>query len=202
MADHEALKAQAEAAYALGAPYLTHAEGWQLIDETDGVKSSLLRTDVEHVAKLEGDLNKSPQFAIKFIAGNLAQLRATHSKNVVATEYVKSFEDRSHVIKEVSTFPVIGEQAVYKYYSTKLGEDGSVTILATTAKLPEYPPAAIDAKFFILQVTPTPEGSHFVIVLQSTTAHPVDDATKLQVAHDVINFYVAIVNDIRAAPSE
>ena len=199
MADHNALKALADEALALGTPYLTLAEGWHVIDETDGITTSIHPSEVERVARIEGNINKSPEFCVKFIGGNLAKLRETHLDGHVACEYVQSFEDRSHVVREASSYPGIGDLVQYKYYSTRIGEDGSLTIVATTARVPEYPEGSARQIFWVLRVTPAEGGSHFNLVMQSHSSVPLEEATKTHIAGVLKKFYSGVVADLRAA---
>ena len=199
MADHNTLKAQADEALALGTPYLTLAEGWNVIDETDGITTSIHPSEIERVARIQGNVNKNPEFCVKFIGGNLAKLRETHLEGHVACEYVQSFEDRSHVVREASSYEGIGDIVQYKYYSTRIGEDGSLTIVATTAKVPEYPEGTARLNFWVLRVTPIEGGSHFNLVMQSQSSAHVEEAVKGHIAQVLKKFYSGVVADLRAA---
>lgn len=201
MADHDALKAQAEEAYTLGAQYLTLADGWHVIDSTNGITTSVHPTDVEKVLRIEGNINKSPEFAVKFIGGNLAKLRESHLKGHTACEYVESFGDRSHVVRESSSYPDLGDIVQHKYYSTRVGE-GCLTIVATTAKLPQYPEGHSRLVFWILSVTANEGGSHFNLVMQSHTSHPLTDEQKLTIGGILKEFYTGVITELQAAPAE
>ena len=202
MAEHEALLAQAQTAFELGSPYLTLADGWNEVDSRDGFTVSIHPTDVEIVAKLEGPINKNPRFVARFISGNWVTLRNTHLKTPGSTEYVKDFEDKSHVIKEVTTIPGLGEVTQYKYFCHRAGEDGSISVIGKTADLPEYPQANIHLNFFILHVTPTETGSNLKIVIQSQSTVQLDAETKREIGREVAHFYLSVISEVQAAPAE
>ena len=199
MADHEALVALAQVAFDSGSRYLNQADGWNVIRSEGGYTFSIMPTDVEHVAKLEGDLNKPPQFVVKFISGNWKRLREAHLRNHGETEYVKSFEDKSHVIKEVTILPGVGEITQYKYFSHRGYEDGSIAIVGTNAGLPEYPEGSTKLVFFLLKATPTDSGSHVTLVMQSQTQVQLDEATKTAIGVELNHFYVSVIGEIQAA---
>ena len=111
MADLEALKSQADLAYTAGSQYLTVSEGWIAVEDANSIKVSYHPAEIERVIKVEGEINKSPQFTVKFLAENQIRLRQTYFKNNSGIEIVKTFEDHSHIVKELTRNEALGEVA-------------------------------------------------------------------------------------------
>ncbi|OMJ93941.1 hypothetical protein SteCoe_2997 [Stentor coeruleus] len=196
---HEALVAQSEAAYGRGSKYLTQTDGFNVVSEDHEVTFSVLLNDTEHVAKFTGSVNKTPEFAMKFIAGNMAALRAAHMTYSKSTEYVANFPDNSHVIKEISEYPDLGEMTMYKYFRRFPTEDGTVTLVGTVAELPEYPKGHSWLNFLIVKVEAHEGGSRFTIVNSPETTIQLPEEKKRAIAAEIKKFFVGVVTDVRNA---
>ena len=201
MADHEALKAQADEAFAAGQQYLT-ADGWTVIDSTDGFVTSLHPTDNVPVLKVEGHINKAPEFFSKFIPRNGLRIREQYFRYHVRAELVEVFPDHSRLTKEVMNIPGVGEFEQIRYYSLRTNADGTSTAIGTSAKLPQYPPSVINLTFFIVHVLPTEGGSTIQFVFQSNSTVPMDDAARLASALVIKDYYIGIAKEINAAADE
>ena len=198
MADHDSLKAQAAEAYALGSPYLTSVEGWIVIDSSPGFTTSLHPTDIEHVIRVQGVLNKSPEFTVKYISSNLSGLRDRHLKTSMGVQVVKCFEDHSYIVKETNNAPDLGIIEHFKYYTVKHHEDtGAITIVATTAKLPEYPLCSALLNFFLVHVSPAQEGSNVTIAMQSVPSSPITEQVRIAIAHRVKEYYLGVIGEVQ-----
>lgn len=202
MVDHEALKLQANEAYAAGSKFLDLAEGWTEIDNFHGFVTSIHPTDTECVIKLNGHINKFPEFAVKFISTNLPGLRERHLPANAGCDYVENFGDRSYVVRESTNSPSLGLLVHYKFYSIRGSADGSFTIVATTAKLPEYPPTNSNLNFLLINIKQVEAGSQITLVTQSQSTVILDEAAKSETALNLKEFYKGVLGEIQVVSAD
>ena len=199
MADYSVLKAQNDAAFEKGRGLLTHTDGWVVLNEEGGIKTSFMNHNGDHVARYEGSINKLPEFVVKFLAGKLVWLRESHNPNNVSTEYVAEFPDKSHVVKEVTRSQVFGDVTSYTYYSHRVGEDGVITLIGHTPDAEAYPKPNFWIDFFILSVRPTASGSDYTLVIGGGTNLEVSDELKQELAIQYKAFFAGVISDITNA---
>ena len=101
------------------------------------------------------------------------------------------------MVKESNNSPNLGLIEHFKYYSVRHGDNGDITIVATTAKLPEYPLSNAMLNLFLIHISPTEGGSNLTIVMQSVVSHPMDQAVKMAIAHGVKDYYMGVIGEVQ-----
>jgi hypothetical protein len=203
MANFEVLKGLAEAAYARGSAFFSQADGWTEIGTQEGITVSYTEDGQGRTLKVEGDLNKTPQYVAAYIAGNLGTLRSKHSQYSIGTDYLEKFDDNSHIVKESTSHPELGNSVRYSYIRSIDGEAGSVNIVATNAAVPgatEYPASELYLVFFVISLTPNEAGSHLRIAVKAHSPADWDEDKKLELGQDFIAFIGGVIAEIVAAP--
>ena len=168
MADHELLKSEIEFARTASLPYLT-PEGWTVLDTEDGFTTSLFASSPWPVLKVEGEVNKDPLFMLQYIPQHTARIREAYFSMHKGIELLHVFEDTSRITKETLEIFGVGEVVQYKFHVFKIGEEGALTTLATSAATESYPAASVNVVFYTVRATPIGEGrSHLSMMIQSS----------------------------------
>lgn len=198
MADHGALKSQNDAAYARGVSYLTREDGWEQVHSGNGVTTSVNKAD--QVIRVQGSVNKSPEFVLGFLRSNLSTMRQKYVPFAVSTEVLHRFEeDKSVVIKQENNHPQFGPNTVYEYAVPRPQADGSLDLSVNSPDLPQYPRGHSWMGFQIGRITPQAGGSHLTIIIHPETSVAVTEEHKALVAVHIGEFYGHAANEVNSA---
>lgn len=198
MADHAVLRAQNDTALQQALPYLTRQDGWENIHQANGVTSYFNRA--EHVIKIEGTVNKSPEFVLKFIVANLITLRQKYLAHATSTEIIHKFEeDKSLVMKLVNNNPQFGENTIYEYGSARVHENGTIDLIKNSPDVAQYPKGHSWTVFQLNRIEPAENGSKLSVVfsMQSTLAITEEQKTGFALLH--ANLYENAAAELNAA---
>lgn len=177
MADHAALRAQNDAALERARPYLARQDGWEQIHQANGVTSWFNRA--EHVIKIEGTVNKSPEFTLKFVVANLSNLRQKHLAHSVSTEVIQKYEEeKSQIVKLVNNNPQFGENTIYEYGSARFHANGTVDLIQNSPDAAQYPRGHSWTTFHLNRLEPTNEGSRLTVVFSMETTLAITEEQK------------------------
>lgn len=197
MADHAALRAQNDAALARALPYLTREDSWEQVHSEHGVTTWVNKAD--QVGKIQGHVNKPPEFVLKFIVGHLETLRQKYNQTAVSTEVVQRFEeDKSLVIKAVNRYPTAGEVTVFEYATHRPHETG-VDLVVNSPDLPEYPRGFSWLGFQLGRIEAHEGGSKLTIVSHPETTLELTEEQKHGVALQLAHFYSNAAAELNAA---
>jgi hypothetical protein len=198
MADHAALRSQNDAAYARGVHYLAHADGWEEAHSANGVTTSVLKAD--QVVRIQGHVNKSPEFVLNFLRGHLATLRQKYIPSAVSTEILHRFEeDKSVIIRQENNHPAFGPNTVFEYAAPRVQADGAIDLSVNSPDLPEYPRGHSWLGFQIGRISPHDGGSNLTIVIHFETTLAVNDEQRAAIAAQLGEFYGHAANEVNSA---
>ena len=201
MADHAALKSQAEEAFAAAVEYY-RSDDWTVIDTTEDFSTSLLPTSNVPVFKVEGPCNKTPDFFKTFMQKNGVKVREKHFRYHISYELVELFEDNSSVTKETLNIPAVGEVQQYRYYHWFKAGDGSYNGIGTSAKLDKYPIGPIELVFSLINIVPDKAGSYIRFFMKVLSHVDISVQTRLVTAHAIKDFYIGIAKEANEASSD
>ena len=202
MAEYEHLQAQAEVAYAASLPFLI-SEDWIITDSSDEFITSIIPASDGPILKVEGEINKDPQFILRYLPENIQRIRATAFIMYAGLEQIAVFEDSSRITREVVNVPSLGEIVQYRYNFTRIREDGSVMTVSTSAITPTYPAADVNLVFSIMHVESIEGGkSHVSLITQSSSNVPIEDEAITEAMQYIDGFYRAILMELKNTPAE
>jgi hypothetical protein len=197
MADFETVQKLADEAYNKALHFLNITEGWIPLGVQAGLSISAYPQEIDNVVKLEGSLNKAPQYAIQYLVDNIVRLRKDYEEIAVETEYIQEFPDNSRILRESSNYPGIGIIERYVYFSVRV-VDGIIYTVAAPVGPPHYPLPAIGVNFLINKLTPTATGCDIISITQKTLTVELTNEQKAYLGQVNLKFYAAILAEIQA----
>lgn len=196
----KALQSVADEAFLKALPYFSQKTGWVPLMNINNMSFSMIPQEPDNVVKVEGSINKKPDYIVKYFVAEIVRLRKQFEDIAVDTEYVAEFPDGSRVLKEGTNYPGVGVVHRHVYFSTRI-VDGNLFIVSAPAKLPEYPEPLIGLNYMITKTVATDSGSEFTMITQKDVRVKLTNEQKLLTGQSALKFYIAIMNDLSSRPS-